>query len=132
MKNYWDTDALLDAILEIGNARDLFDTTDGKTTRCHTFAEAFSQLTGGRLAVRMLPGDAAKKLSSIAKNMTVVSLSEKETLDALMETNSRGVRGGAVHDFLHVYAAELHGCKKIFTGNVGDFSPLTDLEIEAP
>ena len=55
-----------------------------------------------------------------------------ETLAALAQCRKRGVRGGAVHDFLHAYAAELHECKTIFTGNTADFIAVTGLKVLKP
>ena len=50
----------------------------------------------------------------------------------LVQTHKRGVRGGAIHDFLHAYAAELHGCNRIVTNNVSDFEQVTELEVVSP
>lgn len=132
MKTYWDSSALIDAVLNKPSARMQFDDQPQKFTRCHTLAESFSHLTGGRLGRRIPAEDAADVLRKFSKEMTIISLDNEETLDALRQAKKRGVRGGAVHDFLHAYAAELHGCKKIFTGNVSDFVAVTDLEVAQP
>ncbi len=132
MKSYWDSSALIDAMLDQLAAVKTFETEPQKVTRCHTFAETFSHLTGGRLGFRMDADEVAAKLATLAKEMTVISLDGKETLDALSQARKRGVRGGAVHDFLHAYAAELHGCEKIFTGNISDFEAVTDLAVIQP
>ena len=87
MKTYWDTSALLNAILEIQDARKSFDRTDEKLTRCHALAETFSHLTGGKLGWRMLPGEAASTVAEMAKKMTIVSLGPKETREALVQTH---------------------------------------------
>lgn len=132
MNTYWDSSALLDAILEIGNARQTFDKSGSKFTRCHALAETFSHQTGGKLGWRMLAEDTAKIIAEFTKHMTIVSLDSKQTLDALLQTRSRGVRGGGIHDFLHAYAAELNGCERIITGNIPDFEHVTDLEVVPP
>ena len=132
MRTYWDTSALLDVILDIGNASHSFRQTPERITRCHTLAETFSQLTGGKLGFRMLPIHATLKIAELASAMTVLSLTPEQTLAALTETNRRGVRGGAIHDFLHVYAAEIHDCVQIVTGNLSDFQRLTTLKVIAP
>jgi len=129
MKSYWDSSALIEAILDLHPARSNFSTETQKFTRCHALAECFSHLTGGRLGRRIDATEAATVLQKFSDKMTVVSLNARETLDALNQAKKRGVRGGAIHDFLHAYAAELHDCKKIYTGNAGDFAAVTKLEI---
>lgn len=49
MKTYWDSSALIEVILNQPSARSRFLSEQNKITRCHTLAESFSQLTGGRL-----------------------------------------------------------------------------------
>ena len=132
MKTYWDASALVDVILKTQTACQAFDRAADKVTRCHTLAEAFSILTGGRLGWRMLPRDASKTIRELAEQMTIVSLSSTESLKALAQAHARGVRGGAIHDFLHACAAEWHGCKQIITLNTSDFRAVSDLRAVAP
>ncbi len=132
MKSYWDSSALIDVILNQPAARSRFLSERDKVTRCHTLAESFSQLTGGRLGHKLAPDIAADIVRRFAEQMTIVSLNDKETLAALAQCRKRGVRGGAVHDFLHAYAAELHECKTIFTGNTADFIAVTGLKVLKP
>jgi hypothetical protein len=70
----------LDAILEAGGASTFFHESAEKVTRCHTLAECFSHLTGGRLGFRMLPGDAARRIAEFAGRMTIISLNPEQTL----------------------------------------------------
>ena len=37
------------------------------------------------------------------------------------ESQSRGVRGGAIHDYLHLVAARKVGAQRFYTLNVSDF-----------
>ena len=64
--------------------------------------------------------------------MTIVSLARDETMEALLQTRKRGIRGGAIHDFLHAYAAEVNGCERLVTGNISDFQRVTKLNVVAP
>lgn len=132
MKTYWDSSALIEVILNQPSARSRFLSEQNKITRCHTLAESFSQLTGGRLGHKLTPDVAADTLRRFAEQMTIVSLDHEDTLTALAQCRKRGVRGGAVHDFLHAYAAELHECKTVFTGNTADFIAVTGLKVLKP
>jgi predicted nucleic acid-binding protein len=88
----------------------------------HALVETFSTLTGGRLAIRLLATDAAALLRRwIAPRMTVTSLSERDLLRAFDESSARGVRGGAIYDYLHLVAARKARASRIYTLNVPDF-----------
>ncbi len=102
----------------------------------HAFAETFSTLTGGRLGFRVPASDAAKLLrQQIAPKLTNVPLTENDLLTAFEEAEQRGVRGGAIYDYLHLFAARKAGAKRFYTLNLGDFLSFQrpgDPEIIAP
>jgi predicted nucleic acid-binding protein len=102
----------------------------------HTFTETFSTLTGGRLGFRVPASDAARMLSEqIAPKLLAVNLDTKELMQAFEEAEARGVRGGAIYDYLHLFAARKTGAKRFFTLNLTDFLAfhrLGDPEIIAP
>ena len=88
----------------------------------HALAETFAMLTGGRLGGRLSPGDVSRLLaSSVMPRVESVVLSGPELLTALAEAESRGVRGGAVYDFLHLVAARKVRAGRFYTLNVSDF-----------
>ena len=88
----------------------------------HTFAETFSTLTGGRLGFRLPTSDAAGLLAKqIAPKLRSVTLEADDLLVAFGEAEARGVRGGAIYDYLHLFAARKAGAKRFFTLNLGDF-----------
>ena len=90
--------------------------------RPHALSETFSTLTGGRLAIRISSNDAATILrQQMAPRLKITELSESEFLDAFDESQLRGVRGGAIYDFLHLVAARKAGAKKLYTLNHDDF-----------
>ena len=66
MKAYWDTSALVEAIIATPAAVATFDTEHERITRAHTLAETFSQLTKGTLknaegeTIALLADDAAE------------------------------------------------------------------------
>src|SRR2546427_11005636 len=74
-------------------------------TRTHSLAEMFSVLTGGRLGVRIDANDAAAALENLARDLDFVDLAQAEVIAALKKARGKGVRGGMVHDLLHVAAA---------------------------
>jgi hypothetical protein len=65
----------------------------------------------------------------------IVTLSGKETMAALADCEGRGVRGGAVYDFLHLVAARKAGVERLLTLDVSHFQALShpgDPRMEAP
>ena len=91
----------------------------------HALAETFSALTGGRLNRRLPPHLAASIIQkSILPYTAVQSLSPKELMAALQDCEKRGVRGGAVYDWLHLAAARKAGADRFYTLNLRDFQAL--------
>ncbi|MCX6880214.1 MAG: hypothetical protein NTW21_41385 [Verrucomicrobia bacterium] len=45
----------------------------------------------------------------------------KRALDSYAEAPDRGVRGGAIYDYLHLVAARKGGATRLYTLNVTDF-----------
>jgi predicted nucleic acid-binding protein len=88
----------------------------------HAFAETFSSLTGGRLGFRIPVSDAAGLLRlQIAPKLSSILLDESDLLAAFEEAEIRGVRGGAIYDYLHLIAARKAGAKHLYTLNLSDF-----------
>ncbi|KAB2641553.1 MAG: type II toxin-antitoxin system VapC family toxin [Verrucomicrobia bacterium] len=88
----------------------------------HAFSETFCILTGGRLGIRVSAADAAALLrEQVAPRVKVINLTATELLDSYAEAPDRGIRGGAIYDYLHLVAARKAGVAKFFTLNVNDF-----------
>lgn len=88
----------------------------------HGVAEAFNTLTGGRKAFRLAASTAAELLEDdFVPRLTIVTLTVTETLRAMHEAESRGVRGGAICDYLHLVAARKAQATKLYTLNVSNF-----------
>ena len=88
----------------------------------HALSETFSTLTGGRLGIRLLAADAAALMcDQVAPRLKVRNLTEKELFDAYRETAARGIRGGAIYDYLHLVAARQSGAVRFYTLNLSDF-----------
>lgn len=88
----------------------------------HAFTETFGTLTGGRLGLRVPASDAAMLLrQQIAPKFRNVVLDADELLTAFEEAEARGVRGGAIYDYLHLVAARKAGAKQFHTLNLSDF-----------
>ncbi len=102
----------------------------------HAFAETFSTLTGGRLGFRVPAPDAADMLRrQIAPKLSNILLDQSDLLTAFEEAESRGVRGGAIYDYLHFIAARKAGAKCLYTLNLSDFQSFYrpgDPEIHSP
>lgn len=92
------------------------------TIEAHALSETFSTLTGGRMAIRVPAADAASMLRrGIAPRLAVQRLTERDLLKAFDESSSRGVRGGAIYDYLHLFAARKARAAKLYTLNLADF-----------
>lgn len=122
MKPYWDSSALLETISDRQLEHRL--ATEGGYTRTHTLAEVFSALTGGNLQIRLQAKEAAKTVRALAGHVQFVNLTEEEILEALEKAQSRGVRGGRVHDYLHALAAAKAGANALLTADRNDFENL--------
>lgn len=101
-----------DALVAAGNLR----------IYLHAIAETFSTLTGGREALRVDPATAAKLIEeSILPFVEPVVLSVRDMLQAVQSAHTRGVRGGAIYDFLHLTAARKARAERVYTLNLRHF-----------
>lgn len=102
----------------------------------HALAECFSILTGGRNTRRLDETVAAHLLEeSVLPFVKAVTLTGKEVMTALAGARERGVRGGAVYDYLHLTAARKAGTTILMTLDRRNFQALAksgDPRIETP
>ena len=91
----------------------------------HALLETFSTLTGGKLGIKV-DADLATRLlrETILPRIRVIELSGDELLAALGDARKRGVRGGAVYDFMHLVAAKKGAANALYTLNTSDFQHL--------
>jgi predicted nucleic acid-binding protein len=108
----------------------------GNVVYAHAILETFSTLTGGRLGVRADADLAAQLLNeTILPRVRVIELNTLELLAGLQQAKRRGVRGGAIYDFIHLVAARKAGVEKLYTVNIRDFQRLSsegDPEVRCP
>ncbi len=91
----------------------------------HGVVETFSTLTGGGLSLRLTPSLALEVMEEdYLPGITVTALTSTEMLRALRDAESRGVRGGAVYDYLHLVAARKAKAARFYTLNVSHFLAL--------
>lgn len=89
----------------------------------HAVSECFSSLTGGRLGCRVPAGLVTQALAaSILPAIKSCVLAAEEIVSALETAEKRGIRGGAVYDFLHLVAAKKAGAERLYTLDVSDFT----------
>ena len=122
MRTYFDSSVLVAAALAeaTGHSESLAAVRAGGWSRLHALAEAFSTLTG-KLGV---PAEVAvDALSSFTARLQFVELSAGEVWSVLKSAQTAGVRGGAIHDWLHVAAARAAGCPRWATYNRRHFAP---------
>ncbi len=135
MSTYWDSSALLNAVVSQAVASRI---APGDVTRSHAFCEVFSHLTGRGLPTRTGRAvfsiqDAARVIEQLARKLTLRDLSGPETLSALREAKRLGVQGARIHDLMHARSAVLARVDLILTRNTGDFAGLTGrIPIEKP
>jgi predicted nucleic acid-binding protein len=88
----------------------------------HALAEIYSYLTGGHLTPRVPPELAVEIVQdAVLRGTKVIELKPAEVLKAMQQCQQRGVRGGAIYDYLHLVAARKAGAERIYTLNVRDF-----------
>ncbi len=108
----------------------------GHRLHVHALVESFSILTGGRRGRRLKPAVAARLIEhSVLPYVQPIGLDGGATMAALAECEQRGVRGGAVYDWLHLAAARSTGAEVFYTLNLRDFQALAlpgDPRIELP
>ncbi len=94
--------ASLDADEPHHAACDRLVSAGGHIVYVHALAETFSILTGGRQGRRLSAATAVQLIEqSVLPFVKVQVLSGNEVTSALLECEARGVRGGAVYDWLH-------------------------------
>lgn len=88
----------------------------------HALTETFSTLTGGTLGIR-LPADEASEIlrQYLGPRLEIVHLTTKDLLEAYGHAKQRGIRGGAIYDYLHLVAARKVGADRFHTLNLADF-----------
>ncbi len=97
----------------------------GHAVYVHALAEVFSTLTGGAQGPRVGANLAHRLLKeSVLPYVKTVTLAEREVMAALAQAQSRGVRGGAVYDYLHLTAARKAGAEALVTLDLKHFSAL--------
>ena len=84
--------------------------------------ETFSTLTGGRLPLRLTPATASRLIEvNLVPRLQIVDLSARDVAKAFADCESRGVRGGAIHDLLHLLAAKEAKVSAFYTLNLNHF-----------
>src|ERR1700726_5017875 len=113
--------ALIDAERHHAECGELLD-HPGTHIYAHALSEVYSILTGGRLGFRVSAEIAAQLLEqSVLPNVEVITLSARELIAGLNEAPSRGVRGAAIYDYLHLVAARKAKARRIYTLNASNF-----------
>jgi predicted nucleic acid-binding protein len=88
----------------------------------HGLLETFSTVTGGRRGMQLSAAFATDVIENdYVPRLTITTLAPTEILRAMNECERRGVRGGAIYDFLHLAAARKAKATKFYTLNERDF-----------
>lgn len=139
MSGFLDTSVILASLDpdEVHHAAcDRIVSAGGNKAYVHALAEAFSILTGGRHGRRLNAATAVRLIEqSVLPYVQAQTLTGKDMMAALLECESRGVRGGAIYDWLHLAAARKAGAEVLITLDLRDFQSLSrpgDPRIEMP
>jgi hypothetical protein len=84
----------------------------------------FSTLTGGKMGNRVAAEEAARTVAQLAGELDFCDLTAPEILRALAQAESKGVRGGRVHDYLHAVAAHKGNSGLLLTADKHGFDGL--------
>lgn len=94
----------------------------GLAVYAHALSEVFSSLTGGRSGYRIPAREVAELIESeILPYVATVTLTVEEQLSAMRDSESRGIRGGAIYDYLHLVSARKAHAARLYTLNISDF-----------
>jgi hypothetical protein len=109
---------------------------DAVVVHVHALNETFATLTGGSLGFRVDADLAARLIrEQIITRATMIVLDAEEVTEALAKARAHGVRGGAVYDYMHLFAARKGKSDALYTLNLADFQHLQregDPEIRRP
>jgi len=89
----------------------------------HTLAEIYSTVTG-MPKNRASPAEALMFLTEVRQRVKIVTMEEKNYLEALDNFATYGLIGGGIYDALSAQCALKAGAQYLFTWNVKDFTRL--------
>jgi hypothetical protein len=95
------------------------------SSQSDNFTDKKLRVRGGRLEFRFPPNQAALILKEhVAPRLKGVPLTPTDLLKAYAyaKAESRGIRGGAIYDYLHLVAARKTGATHSHTLNVSDYN----------
>ena len=120
-----DTSVLVAAMISTESHHEACDrllNREGLSMYAHGLAETFSTLTGGRRPFRMAPSMAASMIEEdYFPCLAITTLNPAQMLRAMRDAESRGVRGGALFDYLHLVTARQAKATQLFTLNISHF-----------
>ncbi len=117
--------ASLDADESRRAACDKLVSAGGHAVCGHALAETFSILPGGRQGRRLSPALAARFIEqNVLPYVQLRTLSDRDWMAARRKCEGRGVRGGAVYDWLHLAAARKAGADMLCMLYTRDFQAL--------
>jgi predicted nucleic acid-binding protein len=94
----------------------------GACTAAHCLAEVYSVLTGMPGKDRASPDEAMLFLDDIRQRLTVITLNEKDYVNAVVTAAASGVVGGGIYDVLIATCALKGNAAAIYTWNVKHFT----------
>jgi len=135
MLTYWDTSAVLNAIISPAVESRL--DTGNHVTRLHTLSEIFAIATGRGIPVRgvflqLTPRDCAAWLKKFAARVELVDLDRAEILDGIVKADASQIRGKGVFDYLHALLSNKVKADELLTRDTLNFQRLAKAKIVWP
>jgi predicted nucleic acid-binding protein len=87
----------------------------------HSLAEIYSSLTGRTGWERVSGEEAMLFLENVRERLTIVSLDDREYLQAIEASSDLGIPGGAIYESLLAHCAPKAKSRAIYTWNTKDF-----------
>ena len=142
MKIYFDTSALVTALVDqLPNHENALSCLASAcrdheaVTSTHALAEIYATLTALPVSRRIQPGEARAMIADgLQKKLRILHLSVRLYDRAIARVAGRGMSSGVIYDALHLEGAEVAGCRRLNTYNLGDFQRLEPqgLDLVAP
>ena len=125
--DYFDSSAFVAAVSEDDTAHDAalaaWKSSAHPVMYAHGILESYSTLTGKRHPACMAPDEALTIITGNTEKggVEVIQFAPREIITLLHDVRRRGIRGGAIYDYMHLCAARKAGAERIFTLNKRHF-----------
>ncbi len=125
--NYLDTSILIAALDEMNPHSKICGLIISRANKKNTFisqhslAEFYNVLSARRFSAYFTHAEILAIIDDLTRNISLVSMDGDDYLTIITSAARNGIRGGAVYDAIHMYAAQKAQADNIYTLNEKDF-----------